>query len=106
MTHAPSAHREEREGQAMESLSSGTFVGAGSFRCRRCGYVLTLSGSDTLTDCPECAGQDFERASLFSTERMPADAATGLREGTLSEPAPVDHDVLLAEVRDGLDHPG
>ena len=54
----------------MESLMSGTFVGAGSFRCRGCGYVLTLSGADTLTDCPGCGGSDFARASLFSTERI------------------------------------
>ena len=31
----------------MESLTSGTFVGAGSFRCQRCGYVLTLDGLAT-----------------------------------------------------------
>jgi len=90
----------------MESLTSGTFVGAGSFRCRRCHYVLTLSGSDTLTDCPECAGQDFERASLFSTERLPADAGATAREGTLSEPAPVDHDAMLADARDRINQAG
>ena len=55
----------------MESLASGTFVGAGSFRCQHCGYVLTLAGSDALTDCPGCGGRDFVRASLFSTERLP-----------------------------------
>jgi predicted nucleic acid-binding Zn-ribbon protein len=90
----------------MESLTSGTFVGAGSFRCSRCRYVLTLSGSDTLMDCPECGGQDFARASLFSTERLPAGAATGVREGTLSEPVPADHDALLAEARRGIEQPG
>lgn len=51
----------------MESLTSGTMAGAGSFRCRRCGYMLTLMGSDSLSDCPGCGGRDFERASLFST---------------------------------------
>ena len=50
----------------MESLTSGTMAGAGSFRCRRCGYMLTLTGADTLSDCPGCAGSDFVRASLFS----------------------------------------
>ena len=53
----------------MDSLTSGTFVGAGSFRCEHCGYVLTLEGSDALTDCPGCGGEEFVRASLFSTER-------------------------------------
>jgi predicted nucleic acid-binding Zn-ribbon protein len=50
----------------MESLTSGTIAGSGSFRCRRCGYVLTLTGSDTLSDCPGCGGRAFVRASLFS----------------------------------------
>ncbi len=54
----------------MESLTSGTIAGAGSFRCQRCGYVLTLAAYDTLSDCPGCAGRSFVRASLFSTGRM------------------------------------
>jgi pSer/pThr/pTyr-binding forkhead associated (FHA) protein len=59
----------------MESHTSGTFVGAGSFRCQHCGYALTLEGNERLTDCPSCGGTEFARASLFSTERIsPADA--------------------------------
>jgi predicted nucleic acid-binding Zn-ribbon protein len=54
----------------MESLISGTIAGAGSFRCQRCGYVLTLAACDTLSDCPGCEGRSFVRASLFSTGRM------------------------------------
>jgi predicted nucleic acid-binding Zn-ribbon protein len=54
----------------MESLTSGTIAGAGSFRCQRCGYVLTLAACDTLSDCPGCEGRSFVRASLFSTGRM------------------------------------
>jgi predicted nucleic acid-binding Zn-ribbon protein len=50
----------------MESLTSGTMAGAGSFRCGRCGYMLTLASTDTLSDCPGCGGRDFVRASLFS----------------------------------------
>jgi predicted nucleic acid-binding Zn-ribbon protein len=50
----------------MESLTSGTMAGAGSFRCEHCGYMLTLTGTDTLSDCPGCGGRDFARASLFS----------------------------------------
>jgi predicted RNA-binding Zn-ribbon protein involved in translation (DUF1610 family) len=77
----------------MESLTSDTLARAGSFRCQRCGYVLTLSATDTLTDCPGCGGQDFTRASLFSTGRLPvapeahaADAASGVeRERWLAE---------------------
>ncbi|MGA2163064.1 MAG: FHA domain-containing protein [Solirubrobacteraceae bacterium] len=54
----------------VESLTSGTMAGAGSFRCQRCGYVLTLAASDTLSDCPGCGGASFVRASLFSVGRL------------------------------------
>jgi pSer/pThr/pTyr-binding forkhead associated (FHA) protein/DNA-directed RNA polymerase subunit RPC12/RpoP len=53
----------------MESLTSGTMAGTGSFRCQRCGYVLTLNSLDTLRDCPGCGGRDFARASLFNVTR-------------------------------------
>ena len=90
----------------MDSLISGTFVGAGSFCCRQCGYALTLSGTDTLTDCPGCGGTDFVRASLFSTERI-----TGGRKGTreqasLVEPVSADWDAQLARFREQIEDPG
>ena len=90
----------------MDSLISGTFVGAGSFCCRHCGYALTLSGTDTLTDCPGCGGTDFVRASLFSTERI-----TGGREGTreeasLVEPVSAGWDAQLARGRGQIEEPG
>jgi pSer/pThr/pTyr-binding forkhead associated (FHA) protein/DNA-directed RNA polymerase subunit RPC12/RpoP len=50
----------------MESHTSGTMAGTGSFRCQRCGYVLTLTSLDALRDCPDCGSHDFVRASLFS----------------------------------------
>ncbi len=50
----------------MESLTSGTMAGTGSWRCQRCGYVLTLTSLDALRDCPECGNRDFVRASLFN----------------------------------------
>jgi predicted nucleic acid-binding Zn-ribbon protein len=54
----------------MESLTSGTMAGSGSFRCQQCGYVLTLAASDALVDCPGCGGRSFVRASLFSSGRF------------------------------------
>jgi pSer/pThr/pTyr-binding forkhead associated (FHA) protein/DNA-directed RNA polymerase subunit RPC12/RpoP len=51
----------------MESHTSGTMAGTGSFRCQRCGYVLTLTSLDALRDCPDCGGRDFVRASLFNS---------------------------------------
>ena len=62
----------------VESLTSGTMAGAGSFRCQRCGYVLTLAASDTLSDCPGCGGASFVRASLFSVGRLAQSGAPDL----------------------------
>ena len=90
----------------MESLTSGTFVGAGSFRCTSCDYTLTLSGSDTLTDCPSCGGTEFARASLFShrTERIRSEATR--EEDVLFKPAPPDRDERLASARAQLEESG
>ena len=54
----------------MESLTSGTLAGTGSFRCEQCGYVVTLAASDELPACPGCNGSNFVRASLFSGGRF------------------------------------
>lgn len=83
----------------MESLTSGTMAGTGSFRCQRCGYVLTLSACDMLTDCPGCGGRSFVRASLFSTARMPhGEVAT--------QPQDTDREAWLEEVRERIEEPG
>ncbi|MFZ2113245.1 MAG: FHA domain-containing protein [Solirubrobacteraceae bacterium] len=57
----------------MESHTSGTMAGTGSFRCQGCGYVLTLTSLDALRDCPECGGHDFVRASLFNAAVAPVE---------------------------------
>lgn len=81
------------------TLSAGSFVGTGSFRCRDCGYTLALSSSDTLGECPSCGSEDFERASLFSTERLPS-GVSGRRPGAgLVEPAPADRDEQISRAR-------
>lgn len=54
----------------MESLTSGTLAGTGSFRCEKCGYVVTLAASDELPACPGCDGASFVRASLFAGGRF------------------------------------
>jgi predicted nucleic acid-binding Zn-ribbon protein len=85
----------------MESLTSGTIAGAGSFRCQRCGYVLTLAACDTLTDCPGCNGRSFVRASLFSTGRMQR------VEEASSAPDQAEREAWLQEVREQVaDQPG
>jgi FHA domain/Zinc-ribbon containing domain len=83
----------------MESLTSGTIAGSGSFRCQRCGYVLTLAACDTLGDCPGCGGRSFVRASLFSTGRLHGP------EGA----APDEHDdreAWLRQMRERIAEPG
>ncbi len=92
----------------MDALISGTFVGAGSFRCARCGYTLTLAGSDRLTDCPGCGGHDFVRASLFSTERIAPGADDDYSEPSspLVEPAEAGRDALVARMRAQIEQPG
>jgi pSer/pThr/pTyr-binding forkhead associated (FHA) protein len=54
----------------MESLTSGTLAGTGSFRCEQCGYVVTLAAADELPACPGCHGDSFVRASLFASGRF------------------------------------
>ncbi|HMD51676.1 MAG TPA: FHA domain-containing protein [Solirubrobacteraceae bacterium] len=90
----------------MESLTSGTFVGAGSFRCRQCGFILTLSGTDSLGECPSCGGQAFVRASLFGhkTERLQAGDAE--QEPVLFRPASVNRDARLKTAREQIEEPG
>lgn len=83
----------------MESLTSGTLAGTGSFRCEICGHVLTMTTADVLPPCPGCAGASFTRASLFGPER------TGRLPRT--EPTPVPGGLLLIEAaRDAITEPG
>jgi len=57
----------------VEDFDAGTLVGAGSFRCDRCGYAIALHESDEPPECPHCHGGRFKRSSLFT-------------ENTLAEP--------------------
>ncbi|MGH2831862.1 MAG: FHA domain-containing protein [Solirubrobacteraceae bacterium] len=79
---------------------SGTMAGAGSFRCQNCGYVLTLAPSDLLLQCPECSGEDFARASLF-TAASPERAHLGHAQTESEESAG-----WLAAARAQIEQPG
>ncbi len=81
----------------MESLTSGTLAGTGSFRCEECGYVVTLAAADALPDCPGCGSKSFARASLFSGPRFARAAA---------ERSPEDRDTWLATAREQATEPG
>ena len=90
----------------MDTVTTGTFVGAGSFRCRSCGYTLTLSSSDALTDCPGCGSADFARASLFGTERLSSGLDAQQQGARLVKPASADRDEQLAKARERIEQPG
>jgi pSer/pThr/pTyr-binding forkhead associated (FHA) protein/DNA-directed RNA polymerase subunit RPC12/RpoP len=82
----------------MESLTSGTMAGTGSWRCQRCGYVLTLTSLDALRDCPQCGSRDFVRASLFNAAPISTEARTR------SEPH--DSEEWVTRAREELVEPG
>src|SRR5947209_8842574 len=94
-----------RKGQIIdrEVRAADTFVGAGSFRCRACGYMLTLTAVDQLGNCPECGSDDFARTSLFSAASeeavpdgdIPEPGQETMRHGgALSQPEPIEHEAL------------
>lgn len=84
--------------RSMESHTSGTMAGTGSFRCQRCGYVLTLTSMDALRDCPDCGSHDFVRASLFSA--APATVEKPVPQHSHESPE------WVVRAREGLTEPG
>ena len=58
----------------MESLTSGTLAGTGSFRCEECGYVVTLAAADALPACPGCGGRELRARLAVRGRALPADA--------------------------------
>ncbi len=82
----------------MESLTSGTLAGTGSFRCEQCGYVVTLAASDELPACPGCRGSGVVRASRFSGGRF--------QRRTGEAPTAAQRAELLAAAREEISAPG
>ena len=82
----------------MESLTTGTIAGTGSFRCEICGHVITMTSGDVLPACPGCEGSSFTRASLFST-------STRFTRVEPDEPA-TDSLALIEAAREALEEPG
>ena len=80
----------------MESLTSGTLAGTGTFRCEICGHVLEMATADVLPACPGCDGASFTRASLF--------AGTGRFQR--AEPETATHGDAVDAARDAIDAPG
>jgi pSer/pThr/pTyr-binding forkhead associated (FHA) protein len=82
----------------MESLTSGTLAGTGTFRCDVCGHVLEMTTADVLPACPGCEGASFTRASLF--------AGTGRFKRTEPDVQTTGDVDALDAARAALDEPG
>ncbi len=82
----------------MESLTSGTLAGTGSFRCEICGHVITMTAADVLPQCPGCEGASFTRASLFSS--------TGRFKRVEPSARTAGGDAQIDAAREALDEPG
>ncbi|MDP2711713.1 MAG: FHA domain-containing protein [Solirubrobacteraceae bacterium] len=80
----------------MESLTSGTLAGTGTFRCEICGHVVEMTTADVLPACPGCDGASFTRASLFA----------GSARFQRAEPDAPTHGDALDAARDAIDAPG
>jgi hypothetical protein len=80
----------------MKAWMSGNVAGTGTFRCTDCDYPLSLDAVDELPSCPNCGGNQFVRASLFTTSQSVVIDST---------PELEDHG-WLDELRDGLTEPG
>jgi len=82
----------------MDSHTSGTLAGTGTFRCVDCDYVVSLAAADALPACPSCGGEEYVRASLFTDGHVGAD--------TLPHEMEERDDAWLSAARDGLDDSG
>ncbi len=80
----------------MKAWMSGNVAGTGTFRCTECDYAVSLEAVDELPKCPNCGGEQFVRASLFTTA-----------QNAIIELTPETEDgAWLEELREGLDEPG
>jgi hypothetical protein len=80
----------------LETYLTGTLAGAGSFRCRECGFAVALNALDEVPMCPNCGNARFARSSMFDTS--PADEA--------AVPDGADDTEWLDAVREELRDPG
>jgi predicted nucleic acid-binding Zn-ribbon protein len=65
--------------------------GVGSFICQGCSFPVNFEPADQLSECPNCGGTDFRRASMFEQptlrnlpitrpSAMPSDWLEGVRD--------------------------
>ena len=78
----------------MDTYTTGTLAGAGSFRCQECGFHVALRILDHIPECPHCGDARFMRTSMFD-----------VAEPDTSDLHDEDLDWLL-DVRDGIEQEG
>ena len=49
----------------MDTYTTGTLAGAGSFRCEECSFHVALQVLDHIPECPSCGESRFMRTSMF-----------------------------------------
>jgi hypothetical protein len=54
----------------LDTYLTGTLAGAGSFRCRECGFAVALNALEEVPKCPNCGNARFARASIFDTHGL------------------------------------
>jgi pSer/pThr/pTyr-binding forkhead associated (FHA) protein len=59
-----------------------------------------------LPECPSCGANEFARASMFSTERIPSSADAPTPGATLVAAPSPEHDAKLADARSRIEQPG
>jgi len=82
----------------MKAWTSGSVAGTGTFRCTECDGSVSLDAADELPSCPNCGGNEFVRASLFTTSQQPVldvEADVDVEDGS-----------WLDELRSALEEPG
>jgi len=79
----------------MQSVTTGSITGAGSFSCEDCGYVVTTVAGEALPACASCGSERFAPASTFTGRTL---AVPG--------PGPVADPELLDAARERATAPG
>jgi hypothetical protein len=80
----------------LDTYLTGTLAGAGSFRCRQCGFAVALNALEEMPRCPSCGNARFARASMFDTSGLDKTPTLG---GT-------DDGEWLQAARETLEEPG
>ena len=52
----------------MDTFTTGTLAGAGSFRCAGCGFHVAVRTADHMPECPHCGEANFVRTSMFDVD--------------------------------------